>query len=73
MFCTFVLGLILGWLVWRFGTNSQQARDAADTEVEFWRNKLEQSRQELWSEQSTIAELREEKNVLKKRIASLET
>ncbi|WP_296428372.1 hypothetical protein [Yoonia sp.] len=70
MLCTFLLGLLLGWLVWRYGGASQQALDSVNTEVDFWRSNLEHCRVELGNEQNTVASLREEKAALKKRLAA---
>ena len=73
MLCTFSLGLFLGWVLWRFGGASKQALDSMNTEVEFWRNNLEQCRIKLGNEQVKLAALQEEKANLKKRLASLKT
>jgi uncharacterized membrane-anchored protein YhcB (DUF1043 family) len=72
MFCTFLLGLLLGWLVWRFGGSSRQALTSMNSEVDFWRSNLEQCRLELGKEQNNLAALHEERTNLKKRLASLE-
>jgi uncharacterized membrane-anchored protein YhcB (DUF1043 family) len=72
MIVTFVLGLFLGWLVWRYGGASKQALDSVNSEVDFWRSNLEQCRVELSDEQNALAVLREERTNLKKRLASLE-
>lgn len=40
----FVLGLALGWVLWKLGTQ-HQSRDA-DQESEFWQQRLNQARQE---------------------------
>ncbi len=72
MACTFVAGVILGWVIWRFEGASKQALDSLSSEVDFWRSNLEQSRIELANEKTALAALREEKANLKKRLASLE-
>jgi len=66
--CTFGLGLLLGWSFWRFGGISKAALETKSTEVDFWRSKVEQSRNELWAEQGTLDKLREENAALKKHI-----
>ncbi|MEL6682217.1 MAG: hypothetical protein AAFQ09_06180 [Pseudomonadota bacterium] len=72
MLVTFLLGLGLGWLIWRFGRASDQALDTMKTEIDFWRSSLEQCRHERDTEQKAVAVLHEEKKMLKRRIASLE-
>ncbi len=72
MLCTFALGLVLGWVLWRFGGASKQALDSINTEVDFWRSNLEQCRIKLGNEQVKVAALHEEKANLKKRLASLQ-
>lgn len=69
---TFLLGIVLGWLVWRYDGVSQKALGAASSEVDFWRSNLEESRVKLGYEQNKTLALTEEKAALKKRIASLE-
>ncbi|WP_373635061.1 hypothetical protein [Yoonia sp. SS1-5] len=63
---TFVLGLLLGWLIWRFGSAKQQ--ELMNAEIKFWRDNLEQSRQEREGELNQIEALRREKEKLKKRL-----
>lgn len=70
MLCTFVLGLLLGWVLWRFGGISKAAIDTKATEVDFWRSKVDQSRNELWREQNTLTALREENETLKQKLSS---
>ena len=72
MLVTFVLGLALGWLIWRFGGPAQTALDSKESELDFWRSNLEQCRMELGEERNAVAALREERSILKRRIASLE-
>jgi uncharacterized membrane-anchored protein YhcB (DUF1043 family) len=69
MLCTFLLGLLLGWLVWRYGGAS---KSTMNSEVDFWRSNLEQCRRELGNEQNGHAALREETTKLKKRLATLQ-
>lgn len=72
MLCTFVLGVALGWLIWRYGGASKSAIDSMETEVDFWRSNLEQCRLELAEERNALAALLEESSVLKKRLASMQ-
>ena len=72
MLVTIVLGVGLGWLIWRFGRESDQALETMKTEIDFWRSNLEQCRHERDNEQKAVAVLHEEKKMLKRRIASLE-
>lgn len=68
MACTFGLGLLLGWTFWRFGGISKAALETKTTEVDFWRSKVDQSRNELWTEQANHTALREEFETFKKRV-----
>lgn len=70
MLCTFILGLLLGWLIWRYGGVSHRALVSANTEVDFWRNNLEQCRNELGLEQSKCVALNKQTAELKKRLAA---
>ena len=72
MLVTFVLGVGLGWLIWRFGRESDQALETMKTEIDFRRSNHEQCRHERDNEQKAVAVLHEEKKMLKRRIASLE-
>ena len=72
MLVTFVLGVGLGWLIWRFGRESDQALETMKTEIDFWRSNLEQCRHGRDNEQKAVADQQEEKTMLKRRIASLE-
>jgi|GEM_PF-4919787 len=65
MLVTFLLGLLLGWLVWRYGSSANQS---PETEIEFWRSNLEQCRFKLSNEQNKVEVLREEKANLKRRL-----
>ena len=64
--------MLLGWLIWRYGWVEKPSENPEEDDIEFWRARLGQSRDELWNEQATVAALRKEKENLKKRIASLE-
>ena len=48
MTCTFVLGLFLGWSLWRYGGVSRAAMNDLEAKVEFWKKSLDQSRNEFW-------------------------
>ncbi|WP_373636782.1 hypothetical protein [Yoonia sp. BS5-3] len=72
MLVTFSLGIALGWLIWRFDQDAGQSADTVNTEIDFWRSNLEQCRFERDNEQKQLAAAHEEKNLLKRRIASLE-
>lgn len=69
MSCTFIFGLALGWLVWGFGFSGKQKQLAS--EADFWRDNLEQNRLEHQNDLRKMEALVEEKQQLKKRIASL--
>ena len=69
MFCTFILGLLLGWVAWRYEGVSKQAMNS---EVDFWRSNLAQCRSELGNEQDINAALLDQTATLKKRLASLQ-
>lgn len=72
MLVTFVLGFAIAWLIWKFDSESARSPDAVNSEIDFWRSSLEQSRMERDKEQQVTASLHEEKNILKRRIKSLE-
>lgn len=63
---TFLLGLVLGWLVWRFGSSNQS--ESTTTDAEYWKERLEQSRVERNIEQDRIVTLERERDNLKKRL-----
>jgi hypothetical protein len=69
MFCTFILGLLLGWVAWRYEGVSKRAMNS---EVDFWRSNLEQCRGELGNEQNINAALRDQTATLKKHLSSLQ-
>jgi len=66
MLCTFLLGLSLGWLLWKLGGGAKALR----SEVDFWRSQHEQSRHELWTEQTALSTAREELDSVKKKLAA---
>ena len=69
---TFLLGFALAWLIWKFGTGQMQDMETVNTEIDFWRSNLEQCRFERDNDQKALATVREEKALLKRRVASLE-
>ena len=66
MSVTFLFGLILGWLLWKFATN--KGEDGG----EFWKGKFEQSRGEFFTEQTAHQKLQEEYDLLKQRFSKAE-
>lgn len=64
---TFVLGLSLGWALWKLGLNQQLK--TIMTEKEFWQQRLDQARFERDKDQDKIAALEKERANLKKRVA----
>ncbi len=72
MLVTFLLGFALAWLIWKFGHGQMQDIETVNTEIDFWRSNLEQCRFERDNEQKALAAIREEKSLLKRRVASLE-
>ena len=69
MTCTFLLGLVLGWLLWKFGGSKEVA--SMESEISFWKHNLEQSRLEREQDLNKIAALTQEKDNLKKRLAAM--
>lgn len=49
MTCTFLLGLFLGWALWRYGGVSKAAIEDLESKADFLKKSLEQSRMELWN------------------------
>ena len=49
MTCTFVLGLFLGWALWRYGGVSKAAMEDLEAKVQYWKKSFDQSRLELWN------------------------
>ncbi len=49
MTCTFVLGLFLGWALWRYGGVSKAAMDDLESKAIYWKKSFDQSRLELWN------------------------
>lgn len=68
MSCTFILGLCIGWVVWRYETDTNQVDKS---EVDFWRSNLEQCRGELGNEKDINATLRDQTETLKKQAETL--
>lgn len=64
---TFVLGIALGWSLWRFGLSKKMA--TLTTEKEFWQQRLDQARFERDQDQDKIKALEKERNSLKQRLA----
>jgi hypothetical protein len=48
MSCTFVLGLFVGWALWRYGGITQAAIKDLEEKADYWKKSLDQSRIELW-------------------------
>jgi len=71
MSSTFVLGLLLGWVVWKQGADEQ--RQTLADEVQFWKDHLEQTRLERDRDINKIDALTKEKANLKKRLAATGT
>lgn len=67
MSCTFLFGLILGWLVWSFGGSKD--RRLLEAEIDFWRSQLELSRQKENVKIQAIEALTQEKADLKVRLS----
>jgi len=73
MLVTFALGFALAWGIWRMGGGATSGEvDSLKKEMDFWRSNLEQCRNELNDQKSSFAALREQKDVLTKRLESLE-
>lgn len=68
MVCTLLLGVILGWAVWGFGVSKKEKTLAS--EVEFWQANLNEVRMKRGLDLSKIDTLMDEKETLKKRLAS---
>lgn len=49
MTCTFLLGVFLGWSLWRYGGVSRAAMNDLEAKAQFWKKSLDQSRMELWN------------------------
>ncbi|MEO0904566.1 MAG: hypothetical protein AAFX89_07320 [Pseudomonadota bacterium] len=71
MSVTFLLGLALGWSIWRFGGANQKELESATSQTDFWRKNLEQCRMELDGEKNKVTNLRNESTNLKRQIAVL--
>lgn len=73
MVVTFALGFALAWGIWRMGGGATSGEvGSLKKEMDFWRSNLEQCRNELNEQKSAFAAMREQKDVLKKRLESLE-
>lgn len=66
MASTFLLGLVLGYVLWRYGSARTMASMSSD--LNFWKDNLEQSRIARESDIRKIEELTKEKAILKKRL-----
>ncbi len=66
---TFLLGLVLGWLLWKFGGPTQVG--VTETDVQYWKDRVEQSRVERNIEQDRITALERERDNLKKRLKAV--
>lgn len=64
----FVLGLALGWALWKLG--SEQQLSGAATETEFWQQRLNQARQEREFDKIKIEALEKERAKLADQIAA---
>lgn len=69
MSCIFILGLLLGWLVWGFGYAKKLKLLSAD--ANFWQQYLEQSRREHHQDTVKIEKLLAEKQDLKERLSAM--
>jgi hypothetical protein len=58
----FVLGVALGWVLWKFKS------EPADSEVQFWKQRWDQSRLELDREHDKIEILEKERDSLKDKL-----
>ena len=54
MGCTFVLGLFLGWALWRYGAASQDIVETLEDQAKYWKRSFDQSRNELWQLQESL-------------------
>jgi len=66
LFAAFILGLALGWAVWKLGTDEQLT--SVTSETEFWQQRLNQARQERNLDKTRIEVLEKERDNLKKRL-----
>lgn len=65
---TFLMGLALGWLLWKFGGSKQL--ESMTTDMQYWKQRLDQSRLERDQEQDKKSALERERDNLKKRLMS---
>ena len=73
MLIALCLGLLLGWLIWRYDNSAESELSALNSEVSFWRENLDHCRRELSDEKDAIAMLNAERAKLRNRIRALET
>jgi predicted nucleic acid-binding Zn-ribbon protein len=63
---TFVLGLALGWALWKFGVSKEMK--TLSSEKDFWQERLDQARFERDQDQQKIDALEKERASLKKQL-----
>jgi len=68
MSCTFLMGLLLGWLIWSFGSSKERSLLVKD--IEFWKSNLEQARFKQDSDVKELDAAKQEIARLKKRLAA---
>lgn len=66
----FVLGIALGWTMWKFGAPGGAQEEATD--VNFWQQRFDQARAERDLAQDRISTLEHESGELKKRLKASE-
>ncbi|SEW32325.1 hypothetical protein SAMN04488515_2305 [Cognatiyoonia koreensis] len=64
----FVLGMALGFAIWKLG--AKQQINAAKSEMDFWRKRLDQERIARDDDQKKIEALEHDRTVLKKHISA---
>lgn len=67
MVSTFILGVLLGWVVWSQG--AREEKKALTQEVKFWKNRLDQKRFSLDPEITEAEGATKSKKRLKRRFA----
>lgn len=65
---SFVLGVALGWAIWKFKSPKQAAEER--TENDFWQDRLKKARAERDLSQGRITDLEKEISALRAKIAS---
>ncbi len=68
MCATFILGGVLGWAIWGYGSAKQLSTMAS--EVNFWKENCEQSRFQRDNELRKIELLEDERKQLKQKLAA---